>query len=113
MEPPTMSTINKPLVSKPASPQVQPAPPHVPPTSHQPAPYAGPSKQEVLALRQQYVTPGLVTYYKDPLLLVEGHMQYLWDEKGKQYLDGFAGIVSVSVGHCHPKIVKKVQEQVG
>ena len=29
-------------------------------------------------------------------------MQYLWDETGKQYLDGFAGIVSVSVGHCHP-----------
>jgi alanine-glyoxylate transaminase/(R)-3-amino-2-methylpropionate-pyruvate transaminase len=40
-------------------------------------------------------------------------MQYLWDETGKQYLDGFAGIVSVSVGHCHPKIVTRVQEQVG
>ena len=55
---------------------------------HKPAPYGGPSKKEVLALRQQYLTPGLITYYRDPLLLVEGHMQYLWDEKGKQYLDG-------------------------
>jgi alanine-glyoxylate transaminase/(R)-3-amino-2-methylpropionate-pyruvate transaminase len=80
---------------------------------HQPAPYSGPSKQEVLALRQQYLTPGLITYYRDPLLLVEGHMQYLWDEKGKQYLDAFAGIVTVSVGHCHPDIVEKVREQVG
>src|SRR5437899_7818610 len=84
----------------------------LPMTDHQPAPYAGPSREEVLALRRQYLTPGLITYYKDPLLLVEGHMQYLWDETGKRYLDGFAGIVSVSVGHCHPKVVKKVQEQV-
>jgi alanine-glyoxylate transaminase/(R)-3-amino-2-methylpropionate-pyruvate transaminase len=80
---------------------------------HQPAPYRGPSKQEVLALRQQYLTPGLITYYRDPLLLVEGHMQYLWDEGGKRYLDAFAGIVTVSVGHCHPDIVAKVREQVG
>jgi alanine-glyoxylate transaminase/(R)-3-amino-2-methylpropionate-pyruvate transaminase len=67
----------------------------------------------VLALRRQYLTPGLITYYKDPLLVVEGHMQYLWDETGKQYLDGFAGIVSVSVGHCHPRVVEKVKEQIG
>src|SRR6187551_1892725 len=81
--------------------------------NHVPPPYDGPSKEEVLALRQQYLTPGLITYYRDPLLLVEGHMQYLWDETGKRYLDAFAGIVTVSVGHCHPDIVKKVQEQVG
>ncbi len=85
----------------------------LPMAPHQPSPYTGPSREEVLALRRKYLTPGLITYYKEPLLLVEGHMQYLWDETGKQYLDGFAGIVSVSVGHCHPKVVKKVQEQVG
>lgn len=85
----------------------------LPMTSHKPAPYTGPSREEVLALRQQYITPGLVTYYKDPLMLVEGHMQYLWDEKGHRYLDAFAGVVTVSVGHCHPKVMAKVQEQVG
>ncbi len=85
----------------------------LPLSSHRPAPYTGPSRKEVLALRRQYLTPGLITYYKEPLLLVEGHMQYLWDETGKQYLDAFAGIVTVSVGHCHPKVVEKVREQVG
>src|SRR5436190_24364124 len=85
----------------------------LPVSSHRPELYTGPSRDEVLALRRQYLTPGLITYYTNPLLLVEGHMQYLWDETGKRYLDGFAGIVSVSVGHCHPKVVKKVQEQVG
>jgi alanine-glyoxylate transaminase/(R)-3-amino-2-methylpropionate-pyruvate transaminase len=87
--------------------------PQLPICNHKPTPYAGPSKQEVVALRQTYLTPGLITYYQDPLLVVEGHMQYLWDEQGKRYLDGFAGIVTVSVGHCHPDIVAKVREQVG
>jgi alanine-glyoxylate transaminase / (R)-3-amino-2-methylpropionate-pyruvate transaminase len=40
-------------------------------------------------------------------------MQYVWDETGKQYLDAFAGIVTVSVGHCHPHVVERVREQVG
>ena len=34
--------------------------------------------------------------------LLQGHMQYLYDANGKKYLDMFAGIVTVSVGHCHP-----------
>ena len=85
----------------------------LPISSHQPAPYTGPSREEVLALRREYLTPGLITYYREPILVVEGHMQYLWDETGKQYLDGFAGIVTVSVGHCHPTVVEKVREQVG
>jgi len=85
----------------------------LPASSHTPEPYDGPSRDEVLALRREYLTPGLVTYYREPLLVVEGHMQYLWDETGKQYLDGFAGIVTVSVGHCHPTIVEKVRAQLG
>jgi len=85
----------------------------IPPCSHQPRPYEGPSRAEVLANRKQYLNPGLITYYKNPLMLVEGWMQYLFDETGRRYLDLFAGIVSVSCGHSHPKIVKRVQEQVG
>src|SRR5438067_13508541 len=80
---------------------------------HVPEPYDGPGKPEVLALRRQYLTPGLITYYRDPLLIVEGKMPYVWDETGKRYLDAFAGIVTVSVGHCHPYVVEKVREQVG
>jgi alanine-glyoxylate transaminase/(R)-3-amino-2-methylpropionate-pyruvate transaminase len=44
-------------------------------------------------------------------MVVEGSMQYLWDETGKRYLDGFAGIVTVSVGHCHPKVIAAVNQQ--
>lgn len=85
----------------------------LPVCNHQPAPYTGPDKAEVLALRQQYLSPGLFKLYRDPLMIVEGHMQYVWDETGRRYLDGFAGIVTVSVGHCHPKVIEKVQAQNG
>jgi len=78
-----------------------------------PEPYVGPSREKVLALRHQYLSPGIITYYREPLMIVEGHMQYLWDETGRRYLDAFAGIVTVSVGHCHPKVIEKVQAQNG
>jgi alanine-glyoxylate transaminase/(R)-3-amino-2-methylpropionate-pyruvate transaminase len=51
------------------------------------------------------------TLYRDPLMIVEGKMQYLFDETGRRYLDLFAGIVTVSCGHCHPKVMRRVQEQ--
>src|SRR2546430_657863 len=71
-----------------------------------PKPYVGPSADEVLALRKQFLSPGLFLYYKKPLMLVEGKMQYVWDDAGKRYLDGLGGIVTVSVGHCHSHVVE-------
>src|SRR6476660_4825300 len=84
----------------------------MPPTDHHPHPYHGPSKAEVLAMRKEYCNPAISTYYKEPLMIVEGHMQYLYDETGRRYLDLLAGIVTVSVGHCHPKFVGRVTTQV-
>jgi alanine-glyoxylate transaminase/(R)-3-amino-2-methylpropionate-pyruvate transaminase len=83
----------------------------MPPHDHTPRPYVGPSKQEVLALRRQYCHPSTFLYYREPLMLVEGHMQYLYDESGRRYLDFFAGIVTVSCGHSHPRFLERVQAQ--
>jgi alanine-glyoxylate transaminase/(R)-3-amino-2-methylpropionate-pyruvate transaminase len=90
-----------------------PSKPVLPPTDHHPRPYTGPSKQEVLGLRKQYTNPAIFTLYREPLMIVEGHMQYLFDETGRRYLDLFAGIVTVSVGHCHPRVTRAMQEQLG
>lgn len=90
---------------------VAPAVPTLPPCGHRPRPYAGPSKDEVVRLRKEFVNPAIFTYYAKPLMIVEGHMQYLYDETGRRYLDGFGGIVTVSVGHCHPKIIAAVNRQ--
>jgi alanine-glyoxylate transaminase/(R)-3-amino-2-methylpropionate-pyruvate transaminase len=85
--------------------------PQLPPFPHKPAPYTGPTKDEVLAMRKEFCTPALVTYYKNPVMFVEGRMQYLFDETGRRYLDVFGGIVTVSVGHCHPKVIAAVNAQ--
>jgi len=56
--------------------------------------------------------PAIFTLYKEPLLIVEGHMQYSTTKTGHRYLDLYAGIVTISVGHCHPKVIAAVHEQV-
>ncbi|MFH1541060.1 MAG: aspartate aminotransferase family protein [Elusimicrobiota bacterium] len=51
------------------------------------------------------------TYKRNPILVVKGKGKYLWDEKGKKYLDFFSGISVSAVGHCHSKIVKAIKIQ--
>src|SRR6266436_1363945 len=85
--------------------------PQLPACNHHPRNYTGPAAEEVLALRKQFLNPGVFLYYKKPLMLVEGHMQYIWDETGKRYLDGLGGIVTISVGHCHPHVLAAARRQ--
>ncbi len=85
--------------------------PTLPPFDFQPTHYTGPSAEEVLKMRQAHVNPGIFTFYKKPLMIVEGKGQYLFDETGRRYLDGFGGIVTVSVGHCHPHVLEAVNRQ--
>ena len=85
--------------------------PALPPFDYQPKPYTGPSAEEVLRLRKEFLSPALFIYYKKPVMFVEGRGQYLFDEKGRRYLDGLGGIVTVSVGHCHPHVVEAVRRQ--
>src|SRR6185295_15878455 len=85
--------------------------PTLPPCNHQPKPYTGPSAADVLALRKQFLNPGLFLYYQQPVMFVEGKGQYIWDDTGKRYLDGLGGIVTISVGHCHPHVLAAAQKQ--
>lgn len=62
-------------------------------------------------MRSEYINQGVFTYYKQPLMLVEGHMQYVWDQEGRRYLDAFGGICTVSVGHSHPEVVAALVKQ--
>ena len=69
----------------------------LPSCSHKPRPYTGPSRDEIIAMRKQFTNPAIFTLYRDPLLIVEGFMQYLYDETGRRYLDFFGGIVFATV----------------
>src|SRR3954451_10336519 len=85
--------------------------PELPPFDFQPPPYDGPPAEEVARLRREFLNPGIFLYYKTPLMLVQGRAQYVWDNSGKRYLDALGGIVTISVGHCHPDVVAAANEQ--
>ncbi len=58
------------------------------------------------------MAPGIYFhYYKEPLFIVEGKSQYLFDHQGKRYLDLIAGVSTVSIGHAHPAIRKIITDQ--
>ncbi len=70
------------------------------------------NRDELKKKREKYIIPGVKQMYADPPHFVKGKGQYLFDETGREYLDMFAGIVTVSVGHCHPKVVQATVDQV-
>jgi 4-aminobutyrate aminotransferase-like enzyme len=70
------------------------------------------NKDEILKKHKQYLFPSIFTYYRDPLVTDHASMQHLWDVDGKKYLDFFGGIVTISVGHCNPRVTAKVKAQV-
>lgn len=47
-----------------------------------------------------------------PVVLIRGEGVYVWDDKGKKYLDMMSAYSAVSHGHAHPRLVRLVQEQV-
>lgn len=52
------------------------------------------------------------TYTKVPLVFVKGKGSYLWDIQGKRYLDFFPGWGVGNLGHCHPKVMQGVRDQI-
>lgn len=53
------------------------------------------------------------TYARAGVEFVRGEGTRLWDGGGREYLDFFAGLAVHNAGHCHPRIVAAVREQVG
>ena len=70
------------------------------------------TRDEVIAKYKKYLFPSVTTYFTDALVTDHASMQYLWDSEGKKYLDFFGGIVTISVGHCNPKVTSKIKAQI-
>jgi acetylornithine/N-succinyldiaminopimelate aminotransferase len=64
---------------------------------------------ETAELFARYVVPN---YTRFPLCLVRGEGSYVWDDQGKRYLDFFPGWGCNLLGHCPPRVVEAVQQQV-
>ncbi len=68
------------------------------------------SLAELERLEREYALP---TYVRNPVQFVRGAGARLWDADGNEYLDFLAGISVLNVGHCHPRVVEAVRDQVG
>jgi len=51
------------------------------------------------------------TFERLPLTIVKGKGPYVWDDKGKQYLDFVGGWAVTTLGHCHPALTRALTEQ--
>lgn len=64
--------------------------------------------KEIAELQNDYLMPT----YAPGIALVEGTGAFVWDAEGNEYLDFVSGIAVTNIGHCHPKMVHAVQDQV-
>ena len=62
-----------------------------------------PSNSETVEKHKEFLFPAVAMYYQEPLALVRGEGEYVWDDEGNRYLDCFGGVLTVSVGHCQPE----------
>ena len=89
-------------VSRPASPHDHPLP----------ADGAAPSRgAAIFAEQRRHLFDCVTPLYDEPVAIAEGSGCWVRDFDGREYLDAFAGILTTSLGHCHPAVVAAVREQ--
>lgn len=69
-------------------------------------------RAEISAKHSEFLFPCVVNYYAEPLAIARGSGLRVTDTEGREYLDFFGGILTVSLGHCYEPIASKVCDQV-
>ena len=71
------------------------------------------STDAIIARRDKFFAASQRAFvpYRTPLIFSRGERQYLWDEKGKKYIDRLGMNVCISVGHAHPAVSAAVEQQ--
>ncbi len=69
-------------------------------------------QSETVRKHKEFLFPAVATYYQEPVALVRGEGEYVWDDHGNKYLDAFGGVLTVSVGHANPKVNEAIIEQI-
>ena len=69
--------------------------------------------EDVKASHREFIFPSAAPYYQDPLVLVQGEGMTVVDSEGTEFLDFFSGILTTSLGHCHPEVVERIRQQAG
>ena len=68
--------------------------------------------EELKATHKEYSWACATAYYEEPIALTHGLGMEVWDADDNRYLDCFGGVLTTSVGHARPEVVKAVSEQV-
>ncbi|MBO0217136.1 hypothetical protein J0676_27080, partial [Vibrio sp. Vb2880] len=55
---------------------------------------------DAVTKHREFLFPAVANYYREPIALVRGEGEYVWDEQGNKYLDCFGGVLTVSLGHA-------------
>jgi 4-aminobutyrate aminotransferase-like enzyme len=58
----------------------------------------------IIEKREKHLIPWARHFHLDPPQIVCGRMQYLFDHRGKRYLDCYAGVAVMNLGHSHPRV---------
>jgi 4-aminobutyrate aminotransferase-like enzyme/Ser/Thr protein kinase RdoA (MazF antagonist) len=69
------------------------------------------TKAEILLGRSKHMGHNQSISYREPLKIVRGWKQYLFDDDGRKYLDAYNNVAHV--GHNHPRVVAAAQRQIG
>jgi 4-aminobutyrate aminotransferase len=72
-------------------------------------PLPGPKARAIIERDARVISPSYTRYY--PLVAARGEGAIVEDPDGNRFLDCSAGIAVVATGHCHPKVVKAIQDQ--
>ncbi|MFQ5684759.1 MAG: aspartate aminotransferase family protein [Candidatus Binatia bacterium] len=68
-------------------------------------------QREIIEKHKRYLFPCVANYYEEPLVVDHAKGSYVYDLDGKEYLDFFGGILTISVGHCNETVIAAVQKQ--
>ncbi len=70
------------------------------------------SLKSAIEKHKEFLFPAVATYYQEPIALVRGEGERVWDDQGNEYLDAFGGVLTVSVGHANPRVNAAWKDQV-
>ncbi|MCZ6596666.1 MAG: aspartate aminotransferase family protein [Planctomycetota bacterium] len=68
--------------------------------------------EEVRRKHAEYLFPSVANYYEESVVLDSGAGVRLRDTEGKEYLDFFGGVLTVSIGHCDPRVTEPLKAQI-
>ena len=68
--------------------------------------------EAILQKKKKYMIPCVYHFYKEPPQIVRGEGVYVYDSKGKRYMDLYSGVSVHALGHCHPELTEAICQQV-